>query len=140
MSLDIPTLVVSSLAALLLILLMTESRAKDYRDFIKYLQSSLDECHEFSRFCLMLGEKVEQAPSVTVASDLYRIRGEMIKTLSVSEMRVAAFDLYEIKSGEIAGSTLDEYSISLLSYAVRTGTIEQLKSWLKLNRPAANWG
>jgi len=142
-SIDPVYLFLGFLAALFFIDRSVKSRTEDYRKFLSYLEQKLDECNEFSRFCLLLGEEAgangEGAVELKAATKAYGYR-EMIAThFNLDEMKVIAFDLYDEESNKVYGDTVDVYSMHLLSYATRTGTIDALINRCREDRPQVRW-
>lgn len=143
-SIDPVYLFLGFLAALFFIDRSVKSRTEDYRRFLSYLEQKLDECNEFSKFCLLLGEEAgangeEAAKLIQVATKAYGYREQIAAHFSVDEMRVIAFDLYGEESNKVYGDTVDVYSMRLLSYATRTGTIDTLINRCREDRPQVRW-
>ncbi len=142
-SIDTISLIFGLLAAMFFIDRSVKSRTDDYRKFIKYLETKLDKCNEFSKFCLMLGEDVgangDAHVELGTATKAYEYRSKLAEHFSVDEMRVIAYDLYGEKSSDIYGDNKDVYSMHLLSYATRTLTTEILISRCKQERPQVVW-
>jgi len=142
-SIDFIVLVVGLLAAMFFIDRSVKARTEDYRVFIKYLESKLDECNEFSKFCLLLGEDAGANGDAHIelgqATIAYGYRAKISEYFNMDEMRVISYDLYGEKSSDIHGETKDVYSMHLLSYAVRTGTTGMLISRCKTDRPQVRW-